>query len=76
MSILRSSSTSLVLLMAIAVPVNAKILTGGDVNPGGTSLQPDPWAVGEKLHVGESGIGTLTVQEGDQVSDQYGYIAF
>jgi len=75
MSILRSSSTSLALLTAIAVPVKAKILMGGDVNPGGTSLQPDPRAAGEKLYVGESGIGTLTVREAGQVSNQYGYIA-
>ena len=74
MSVLRASITCLVLLTAIAVPVNAKILTGGDVNPGGTALQPDPWAAGEKLYVGESGIGTMTVQEGSQVSNQYGYI--
>jgi len=71
---LRSSVITLVLLAAIAVPVNATVTTIGDVDPGGAAVQPDPWTVGDKLYVGKYGSGTLSAESGGVVSNTFGYI--
>ena len=40
------------------------VITTGDVDRGGAATQPDPWAVGGTLKVGDSGTGTLNVDAG------------
>ena len=46
-----------------AGPARASVITTGDVDPGGAGSQPDPWAVGGELKVGEPGSGTLSVTD-------------
>ena len=41
-------------------PVDASIITTGDVDPGGAATQPDPWAVGANLYVGKTGTSPFT----------------
>ena len=55
-------------------PVNASIITTGDVDPGGAGTQSDPWEVGDYLMVGNSGNGTLVVEAGGMVSSVYGHV--
>ena len=57
-----------VVLVAVGTPTPADVITTGDVDPGGTGTQPDPWAAGAQLYVGRSDPGTLTVNAGGVVT--------
>lgn len=63
-------------LMAWVVSAQASVTTTGDVDPGGAGTQPDPWAVGNPLHVGKTGTGTLNVEAGGMVSNLNGYLGY
>ena len=54
---------------------HADVITTGDVDPPGRSPRPNPWVVGGILYVGNSGTGTLAVEAGGVVSNNYGVIA-
>ncbi|MBI82488.1 MAG: hypothetical protein CMJ81_04765 [Planctomycetaceae bacterium] len=56
--------------------VRASVTTTGDVVPGGAAAQPDPWAVGGSLKVGNWSNGTLNVETGGMVSSTKGYIGY
>ena len=72
----RFSVTSLALLTAIAMPVNTTVTTIGKVNPGDAAVQPDPWAVGNRLYVGKSAASILNVEAGGVVSNTKGFIGY
>ncbi len=72
--VFRPSVISIVLLMVIAIPVNATVTTNDDVDPGGAGTQPNSWFVTGELYVGKSGrFGTLNVAAGGQVSNTDGH---
>ncbi len=50
------------------------VITIGDVDPGGTGVQPNPWNVDSNLVVGKDGNGTLEITAGGEVSNLEGYI--
>jgi len=50
------------------------VITIGDVNPGGTGVQPNPWNVNSDLEVGIDGHGTLEINAGGEVFNAEGYI--
>ena len=73
----RPSVISIVLLMVIAIPVNATVTTNGDVDPGGADTQPNTWFVTGELYVGKPGrFGTLNVVTGGQVSNTAGHLGY
>ena len=57
-----------------ADPAGASVITTGDVDPGGSGTQPDLWAVGGNLKVGETGSDTLNIEVGGEVFNTKGYI--
>ena len=63
-----------VVLVAVGTPAPADVISNGDVDPGGAGTQPDPWAVGGDLKVGNSGNGTLNVTYVSVVYNTNGYI--
>ena len=75
-SLIRFSVSTLVLLMVSAISVHATVITTGNVDPGGTGSQPDPWSIGPPglLYVGKNAAGTLTVQAGSRVFNETTYI--
>jgi len=58
----------LIVLVVGGTPAPAGVITTGDVSPGGAGSQPDPWAVGGDLKVGDVGSATLNVTDGGRVS--------
>ena len=66
-----------VLLMALGclsiAPADASIVLTGDVIP--SPAVGDPWDVGGALAVGETAIGTMTVDAGSNVSNTDGFVA-
>jgi len=56
-----------VVLVVVGTPAPADVITTGDVDPVNRGAA-DPWAAGDKLYVGQSGLGTLTVQAGGVVT--------
>ena len=73
---LPSFLAALAVLSVTAGPAQASVITTGDVDPGGAGTQPDPWAVGGTLKVGDSGSGTLNVTNGGVVSNTSGYLGY
>ena len=65
-----------VVLVAVGTPAPADVITAGDVDPSGAAVQSDPWAAGDKLYVGQSGPGTLTVQAAGLVTTARGYLGY
>ena len=63
-------------LFSAAAPLRAEVTTTGDVDPGGAATQPDPWAVGGDLRVGDTGVGTLHIESAGVVSNSKGYIGY
>ena len=63
-----------IVLLTWVVPARATVVTTGDVAPGGTGTQPDPWNVGESLAVGNSDTGTLNIESGGEVSNTTGLL--
>ncbi|MBP61891.1 MAG: hypothetical protein CMJ62_10255 [Planctomycetaceae bacterium] len=61
-------------LVVCVAPTWATVITTGDVDPGGTATQPDPWSIEGSLKVGDTGYGTLNIEAGSQVSNEKGYI--
>ena len=59
-------------LMACVAPARASVITIGDVDPGWTGSQPDPWNAGNFLRVGHHADGTLDITAGSVVSDTIG----
>ena len=64
----------MVVLVGWVAPVWATVITFGDVDPGWSGTQADPWVVGGSLKVGDSGSGTLNVQARGVVSNTSGYL--
>ncbi|MBI83233.1 MAG: hypothetical protein CMJ81_08565 [Planctomycetaceae bacterium] len=54
--------------------LSGPVITIGNVNPGGTGVQLNPWNVNSDLEVGIDGHGTLEVSAGGEVSNTEGYI--
>ena len=50
------------------------VVTIGDVNPGGTGVQPNPWTINNELEIGIDGHGTLEINAGGEVSNAKSYI--
>ena len=68
---------SLVVILAVLeTSAPADVITIGDVDPGGAAAQPDPWAVGGNLKVGDLGKGRLNVEAGGVVSSATGYLGY
>ena len=67
---------ALVSLLIVGSLAQADVITAGDVEPGGPGTQADPWVVRGKLYVGKSGSGTLNVEAGGLVSNNFGYIGY
>ena len=65
---------ALVVLSMAAGPAQASVITTGDVDPGGAGTQPDPWAVGGTLTVGDSSSGTLNIESEGVVTSTTGRI--
>jgi len=63
-AVLRIVALALVVGSVTAGPVQASVITTGDVDPGGAATQPDPWLIVGNLRVGDSGNGTLNVKAG------------
>ena len=63
-------------LFSAADSLRAEVTTTGDVDPGGAATQPDPWAIGGDLRVGDSGVGTLHIESGGAVTDSDGYVGW
>ena len=64
-----------VVLVVVGTPAPADVITTGDVDPVNRGAA-DPWAVGDKLYVGQSGPGTLTVNAGGVVTNARGYLGY
>ena len=64
----------LFVLVVLASSSLASVTMTGDALPAGAATQPDPWAVGGSLKVGNSSHGTLNVKAGGMVSNSTGRI--
>ena len=58
----------------INMVLTGPVITIGDVDPGGTGVQPNPWNVNRNLVVGKDGHGTLEITAGGAVSNLESYI--
>ncbi|MCL2640559.1 MAG: PEP-CTERM sorting domain-containing protein [Phycisphaerales bacterium] len=62
------------LLHVGALPLAAQMIDHtGNVEP---TPEPSPWDVGAALYVGRTSVGTLTIQNGGEVSNTAGYIGY
>ena len=52
-----------IVLVAWEASAPADVITTGDVYPGGTGTQPDPWTFRSDFIVGNEGTGTLNVSD-------------
>ena len=83
--LLKSIVAAVVWLLPVVGPfaasVRASVVTIGNVEPGGTGVQPDPWVIGDnfgrlEVGVGDSGTGTLNIEAGGVVSNGYSFIGY
>lgn len=76
--ILRHSTRCLALVLAVIlsvqIPLYAQTITvSGDYSPAYNGTD-NPWNVGASLTVGDTGVGTMGIQDGAEVTNQVGYI--
>ena len=65
-----------VVLVVVETSAPASVITTGNVDPGGTGIQPDPWAIMGILTVDNSGTGTLNVASGGVVTNGVAYMGY
>lgn len=64
------------ILVVILSPnlIKATITPVGDVNPAYPGGNPDPWNVGGDLTIGDTGVGSIDVNDGSGIVNVYGRI--
>ena len=63
-------------LFCAPAPLWAEVTATGDGNPSFTGTEPDPWNVSGEIWIGNTGTGTLSVENGGSVSNTYGYLGY
>ena len=63
-------------LFCAPAPLWAEVTATGDGNPFFTGTEPDPWNVSGEIWIGNTGTGTLSVENGGSVTGTTGYLGY
>jgi outer membrane autotransporter protein len=77
--LLSAAIATLVTATAGVRPANAQSVTGSGLTDSGgnpISAQSPSWTVGDDLHVGDGGTGSLTIQDGGVVENNTGFVGY
>ena len=63
-------------LFCAPAPLWAEVTATGDGSPSLSGTEPDPWTVSGEIWIGNTGTGTLSVENGGSVSNTYGTLGY